>query len=64
MRDTESSELLEAPVLTDPTEANNKLCGCCYQIILKYENVLLELSLAKEIIKLLEEERKFIQVQT
>jgi hypothetical protein len=64
MWDSESSELLESPVLTDPTEANNETVCSCYQINLKYEEVLLELSLAKEIIKLLEEERNFMQVHT
>jgi hypothetical protein len=64
MADTKTSELLKAPVLTHTTEANNELvCSCCYQTKLKLEEVLLELSLAKEIIKLLQEERN-IDVST
>jgi hypothetical protein len=60
MADARSNELLEAPVLTDPVEANNETaCSCCHQIKLKYEEVLLELSSAKEIIKLLQEGRNY-----
>jgi hypothetical protein len=58
--DTETGEVLEAPVPTDPTEANNEsVCSCCYQIKSKYDAVVLELSSTKEIIKLLHEERNF-----
>lgn len=40
------------------TEVNSEsVCNCCYQIKSKYEEVLLELNSAKEIIKLLQEER-------
>jgi hypothetical protein len=60
MADARTSELLEAPVLTDPIKANNEIvCSCCHQIRLKYEEVLLELSSAKEIIKLLQEEKNY-----
>jgi hypothetical protein len=52
--------LLEAPVFTDPIGTNNESeCSCCFQIKLKYEEVLLELSSAKEIIKLLQEDRNY-----
>jgi hypothetical protein len=62
MADPKTSELPEAPVITDPTEANNEtVCtrSCCYQIKQKYEEVLLELSSAKEIIRILQEERNY-----
>lgn len=50
--------MLEAPVLTERIEANNEIAySCCYQIKLKYEEVLLEFSSVKEIVKLLQEER-------
>jgi hypothetical protein len=49
---------IKPPVLTDPTEVNNgSACNCCYQIKSKYEEVLYELNSAKQIIKLLQEER-------
>jgi hypothetical protein len=60
MADTKTSEVVEAPVLTDIAGANNEItCSCCCQIKLKLEEMLLELSSAKEIIKLLQEERDF-----
>jgi hypothetical protein len=60
MADTKTSELLDAPLPTDPTEANNKsICSCCYSIESKYNEVLLDVSSAKDIIKLLHEERNF-----
>jgi hypothetical protein len=60
MANTKTSEVLEAPVLTYTTGANNEItCSCCYQIKLKLEEVLLELSSAKEIIKILQEDRNF-----
>jgi hypothetical protein len=60
MVDARASELLEAQVLTDPVDANNEIvCSCCHQIRLKYEEVSLELSSPKEIIKLLQEERNY-----
>jgi hypothetical protein len=60
MVDSETSEVVEAPVLTDISGANNEtMCNCCCKIKLKLEEVLFELSSAKEIIKLLQEEINF-----
>jgi hypothetical protein len=58
MVDAKTSELLEAPVLIHTAKTSNQfVCSCCYQTKLKLEEALLELSSAKEIIKLLQEKR-------
>jgi hypothetical protein len=60
MADTERSEVGETPVFTDIAGANNEItCNCCCKIKLKLEEALSELSSAKEIIKLVQEEINF-----
>jgi hypothetical protein len=57
MADDKTRELVEPPVLIHTAETSNEfVCSCCYQTELKLEQVLLELSSDKEIIKLLQEE--------
>ena len=55
---TETYGSLTAPVFIDSAEVfSGNICNCCYQNKMKYEEVLLELYSAREIIKLLQEER-------